>query len=281
MGWMIEACLVMPSEEVGYGPHGDRRSSMKIVTAIIPRQSVYGPGSSVECRGEISEWRIALHVGSSHHNCSADRKSTRRTTVDLTMPIARFGSNAVRCFRPGDAGARCGTQRRVCSSAVRQAADKAREFPYTSRAAALETGSVPAGSIRKPSFPFSCISGQEALKLALLLNVVDPKIGGVLIMGDRGTGKSVSVRALAELLPDITVVTNDPFNSDPHDTNLMGPEALERRRAGEALEAENIRTPLVMPFSDRPWPVFDRTNVFFRSNCLWVQRKIGSVERLI
>jgi hypothetical protein len=46
---------------------------------------------------------------------------------------------------------------------------------------------------RKPCFPFTCIAGQEEMKLALCLNVVDPNIGGVLIMGDRGTGKSVSV----------------------------------------------------------------------------------------
>ena len=46
---------------------------------------------------------------------------------------------------------------------------------------------------RVPAFPFACISGQEELKLALLLNVVDPNVGGVLIMGDRGTGKSVAV----------------------------------------------------------------------------------------
>ena len=165
------------------------------------------------------------------------------------MQIARFGNNPVQCVRLGDAGGRCATQRRVRCSAIRGAAIKARDVPCILRAAALETeGSVPSGSIQKPSFPFCCISGQETLKLALLLNVVDPKIGGVLIMGDRGTGKSISVRALAELLPDITVVTNDPFNSDPCDTNLMGPEALERRRAGEALETENIRTPLVMPF---------------------------------
>lgn len=53
------------------------------------------------------------------------------------------------------------------------------------------------------------------MKLALLLNVVDPSIGGVLIMGDRGTGKSVAVRALQDLLPQIDVVVDDPFNSHP------------------------------------------------------------------
>jgi len=50
-------------------------------------------------------------------------------------------------------------------------------------------------------FPFTAIVGQEEMKLALLLNVIDPRIGGVMIMGDRGTGKSTTIRALADLLP--------------------------------------------------------------------------------
>src|SRR5690349_22600036 len=55
------------------------------------------------------------------------------------------------------------------------------------------------------------------MKLALLLNVVDPMIGGVLIMGHRGTGKSTAVRALADLLPEIDVVAGCPYNCDPED----------------------------------------------------------------
>lgn len=60
------------------------------------------------------------------------------------------------------------------------------------------------------------------MKLALLLNIIDPKIGGVMIMGDRGTGKSTTIRALADLLPEIDVVADDPFNSHPSDPELMG-----------------------------------------------------------
>ncbi len=74
---------------------------------------------------------------------------------------------------------------------------------------------------RRVVFPFTAIVGQEEMKLALLLNVIDPKIGGVMIMGDRGTGKSTTIRALADLLPEIEVVANDPFNSDPNDPDLM------------------------------------------------------------
>lgn len=59
------------------------------------------------------------------------------------------------------------------------------------------------------------------MKLALLLNVIDPKIGGVMIMGDRGTGKSTTIRALADLLPEIEVVADDPFSRSPQDPDIM------------------------------------------------------------
>ena len=75
---------------------------------------------------------------------------------------------------------------------------------------------------RRAVFPFTAIVGQEEMKLALLLNIIDPKIGGVMIMGDRGTGKSTTIRALADLLPEIDVVADDPFNSHPNDPELMG-----------------------------------------------------------
>ena len=65
------------------------------------------------------------------------------------------------------------------------------------------------------NFPFAAIIGQEEMKLALQLNVIDPKIGGVMIMGDRGTGKSTTIRALADLLPNIEIIKNDPFNTSP------------------------------------------------------------------
>src|SRR4028118_1397611 len=74
---------------------------------------------------------------------------------------------------------------------------------------------------RRVVFPFTAIVGQEEMKLALLLNVIDPKVGGVMIMGDRGTGKSTTIRALADLLPEIDVIADDPFNSDPNDPDWM------------------------------------------------------------
>ena len=64
-------------------------------------------------------------------------------------------------------------------------------------------------------FPFAALVGQEDLKLALLLAVVDPSIGGVLVTGHRGTAKSTAVRALADLLPPMEAVEGCPYHCDP------------------------------------------------------------------
>ncbi|MEM2098607.1 MAG: putative cobaltochelatase [Candidatus Bathyarchaeia archaeon] len=64
-------------------------------------------------------------------------------------------------------------------------------------------------------YPFTAIVGQEQMKLALILNVINPKIGGVLLRGEKGTGKSLAVRALANLLPEVAVVADCPFHCDP------------------------------------------------------------------
>ncbi len=96
-----------------------------------------------------------------------------------------------------------------------------------------------------PVFPFTAIVGQEEMKLALQLNVIDPKIGGVMIMGDRGTGKSTTIRAIADLLPEINIVKDDPFNSDPVDLDLMGNEVKIAISNGETLELEAIKIPMI------------------------------------
>jgi len=81
-----------------------------------------------------------------------------------------------------------------------------------------------------PSFPFPAIVGQEEMKQALLIACVEPRIGGVLVFGDRGTAKSTAVRALADLLPPIETYESCPYNSPPgaqpingHDKN-RGPQ---------------------------------------------------------
>ena len=69
-------------------------------------------------------------------------------------------------------------------------------------------------------YPFSAIVGQDDLKLALLLNAVNPKIGGVLIRGEKGTAKSTAVRALSALLPEIRVVEGCPYSCDPDNVSM-------------------------------------------------------------
>jgi magnesium chelatase subunit I len=66
-----------------------------------------------------------------------------------------------------------------------------------------------------PEFPFVALVGQAEMKLGLLLNVVDPSVGGLLLLGERGTGKSTAVRALASLMPDLRVVAGCPFHCAP------------------------------------------------------------------
>lgn len=99
-------------------------------------------------------------------------------------------------------------------------------------------------SRRRAVFPFTAIVGQEEMKLALLLNVIDPKIGGVMIMGDRGTGKSTTIRALADLLPEIDVVADDPFNSHPNDPELMGDSV--RQMIDQGAEIPVVKKKVIM-----------------------------------
>ncbi len=100
-------------------------------------------------------------------------------------------------------------------------------------------------SVRRVVFPFTAIVGQEEMKLALLLNVIDPKIGGVMIMGDRGTGKSTTIRALADLLPEISVVANDPFSSDPSDPDLMSDEVRQLLEQGAEIPVAHKKVQMV------------------------------------
>ena len=85
-------------------------------------------------------------------------------------------------------------------------------------------------TVDEPVYPFAAIVGQERMKLALMLNAINPAIGGVLIRGERGTAKSTAVRGLAALLPEITVATCR-FGCDPASENLCG-ECRSARRNG-------------------------------------------------
>nr|WP_320012529.1 ATP-binding protein [uncultured Desulfobulbus sp.] len=69
----------------------------------------------------------------------------------------------------------------------------------------------------RPIYPFTAIVGQEKMKLALMLNVVNPGLSGVLIRGEKGTAKSTAVRALADILPEISIFADDPYQLDPEE----------------------------------------------------------------
>ncbi|KAE7995806.1 hypothetical protein FH972_000573 [Carpinus fangiana] len=104
---------------------------------------------------------------------------------------------------------------------------------------------IAAKESQRPVYPFAAIVGQDEMKLCLLLNVIDPKIGGVMIMGDRGTGKSTTVRSLVDLLPEIEVVAGDPYNSDPEDPECMGIEVRESTIKGEKLSVVTAKINMV------------------------------------
>ncbi|WP_238134219.1 putative cobaltochelatase [Calderihabitans maritimus] len=84
-------------------------------------------------------------------------------------------------------------------------------------------------------FPFTALLGQEKMKKALLLNAVNPHLGGVLIRGEKGTAKSTAVRALAALLPEIPVVPGCPYQCNPFEPHKLCSCCLSRYAAGESL----------------------------------------------
>jgi magnesium chelatase subunit I len=88
------------------------------------------------------------------------------------------------------------------------------------------------------AFPFSAIVGQDEMKLALLIAAVDPKVGGVLAFGDRGSGKSTAVRALAALLPKMKVVAGCRYNCDPERPEEFCEECRARAARGTLKSAQ-------------------------------------------
>jgi magnesium chelatase subunit I len=94
------------------------------------------------------------------------------------------------------------------------------------------------------AFPFSAIVGQDEMKLALLIAAVDPKVGGVLAFGDRGSGKSTAVRALAALLPKMKVVVGCRYNCDPDKSAEFCDDCKTRATEG-ALKSAQVPVPVV------------------------------------
>jgi len=98
------------------------------------------------------------------------------------------------------------------------------------------------GMSKQLVFPFAAIAGQREMKTALLLNVVDPGIGGVLIKGEKGTAKSTAVRSLAQVLPEVEHIKGCVYHCDPRPGKGRCPNCAEAMAAGTKLESE--RTPM-------------------------------------
>ena len=96
-----------------------------------------------------------------------------------------------------------------------------------------------------PTFPFTAIVGQEDLKLALLLNAVNPTIGGVLIRGEKGTAKSTAVRALASLLPEMEVVAGCLYGCHPQGLDGLCDDCRNRKIADNGLPVVRRPVPVV------------------------------------
>jgi magnesium chelatase subunit I len=94
-------------------------------------------------------------------------------------------------------------------------------------------------------FPFSAIVGQDDMKLAILIAATDPSVGGVLVLGDRGTGKSTAVRALAALLPPMKAVADCPYACDPAAAPGGCARCAELRPAGKRPRTREIPVPVV------------------------------------
>ncbi|MGD0970928.1 MAG: putative cobaltochelatase [Desulfobaccales bacterium] len=100
-------------------------------------------------------------------------------------------------------------------------------------------------TLSRSVYPFAAIVGQERLKKSLILNAINPRLGGVLIRGEKGTAKSTAARGLAELLPPIRVVVDCPFHCDPAEPDHWCEFCRKRREQG------------VLPTRERPMPVVD------------------------
>ena len=93
---------------------------------------------------------------------------------------------------------------------------------------------------RTAAFPFAAIVGQEQMKKALILSVIDPGIGGVLIKGEKGTAKSTSVRSLEQILPPRKANSGCPFRCDPFRPGMWCPYCRERSASGEPIQPEEV-----------------------------------------
>lgn len=119
-----------------------------------------------------------------------------------------------------------------------------------SRSEEQETTTVPQGPV--PPYPFVAIVGQAELKLSLILCVVNPTIGGVMVMGHRGTAKSTAVRALAAMLPPIKAVAGCPYNCAPEADGFCEHTRPQETPNGKAQARKPRAVTIPVPVVDLP-----------------------------
>ncbi|MBU3725146.1 MAG: magnesium chelatase ATPase subunit I [Burkholderiaceae bacterium] len=95
------------------------------------------------------------------------------------------------------------------------------------------------------AFPFSAIVGQQEMKLAMLVTTIDPSIGGVLVFGDRGTGKSTAVRALAAILPKMKAVVGCPYACDPESNKSTCELCPQLKKDRAHIKTHQVPVPVV------------------------------------
>jgi len=99
--------------------------------------------------------------------------------------------------------------------------------------------------MKKINFPFPAILGQDKMKMGLILNVIDPQIGGILLSGQQGTGKSTAVRSLVEVMPEIEVIKDCAFSCDPKSNIDDLCEECRKRKESKKVETESREMKLV------------------------------------
>ncbi len=132
-------------------------------------------------------------------------------------------------------------------------------------------------AIDRYSYPFTAIVGQDEMKLALVLNAINPSIGGVLIRGEKGTGKSTAVRALARLLPDQQVVEGCHFGCHPDDPEDWCADCRERARSGQLPVTTRRMRVVELPINASEDRVVGTIDLETSSTCSWTPRRWASI----